>query len=136
MDAADEAHRALMQRLPRVLPIQDQNKLEAVKEAARSDGHFALLGPSDMVVNGGGEIIGCASLGSVHGVHAWLHSSKVSPSETVYLMNLFEEIGRARGMGLCILPVRIEPPHCQLYPQLQEWGWKKLGKFELLGKRT
>lgn len=105
-----------------LVEITDLAQLEALKVAAASDGHTAIV-PTHVIVKRG-EIVGYASIGAVPVLNVWVHSQKVVKFESVRLLREGEAMLKERGYRFVILPVAENSP---FRPYVQKLGYHTLG---------
>lgn len=105
-----------------LVELTDLAQLEALKLAAASDGHTAIV-PTHLVMKRG-EIVGYASIGAVPVLNVWVHSQKVVKFESVRLLRQGEALLKERGYQFVILPVAENSP---FRPYVQKLGYHTLG---------
>lgn len=107
----------------------DARLRQAITAAAAQDGRGHLvLAPTHAVVRGG-MVEGYGSIGRVRVFHAWLHSEKISPRETLALWRAAEKL--LAGAGEVIVPCGLESP---LLPLLARMGYQEVMTAKLFRK--
>lgn len=93
---------------PQLQPIQTEQQLRALIDAAGADNH-SLLYPSHLVSKND-ELLGAFSLFNSPLLNVWLHSKKISPRESLMLYATVENVARVQGVKSILLPCTDQSP--------------------------
>lgn len=98
----------ILDKLPWLMPIQHQDQIDELKEAAAQD-HHNIIAPSHVAVRGG-EIVGYVSLAVVPLVVAWMDSRKVRARESLGILNTVENILAQQNRNVICMPCAEKSP--------------------------
>jgi len=114
---------------PLLRRLRSTQDLLRVEEAAARDSH-RVVGATHLIEKDG-LVVGYASLGGVPLVNVWLDSQRVSPRESVSLLNLGENLLAAQGSAAVLMPCAEQSPFSPLMGRL---GYERLGPTTLYMK--
>lgn len=105
--------------------IESEEEIAGLKAAMAADGHTQYWNPSELIIRGQtsevrGQIIGCASIGTIPFVNVWLDSQRVKARQTVRIISRLEEIALGRGFTLVAVPCAESSP---LFGCMERFGY-------------
>jgi len=106
----------------RLVPITNQEQLDALKVEAASDNHIPLY-PTHLVKRGD-DVVGYISFLATPVVSPWLHSKKVRARDSLSLLNIIENMAAARGCRTILMPCA---EHSPFYPVMEKLGFTRYG---------
>ena len=115
---------------PVVRPLSNQAELEELQAAADRDKHQVLF-PTH-IVRKAGEIVGYASVCAAPIMFVWLDSKRVKTRETLMLLALGENLARAKGVQILLMPCAEDSPFS---PLMTGMGFEIVGKTVLYAKK-
>jgi hypothetical protein len=115
---------------PEIRLIQSEVEMEAVTVAAEADGTVCLA-PSHLIERDG-RIIGYVGMDSIPLFRVWLHSEALRPRESFTILNVVENLYRARGVRAVSMLLMPGSPFGELMPRL---GYERVGETVLHSKR-
>lgn len=111
---------------PWVSPLKSETELRALIELASGD-HHMIFAPTHLIRRGE-ELLGYVSLGGATVLNAWVDSRRVSARESLFALNVVENLAAASGVKRLLLPVAENSP---FFPLVGRLGYAALGKATL-----
>ena len=116
--------------LPTVRPIRSNTDLHNVVEAAQADQHRVIC--ATHLVEKSGGVVGYASIGGATPMLVWLDRAKVQARDSLYLLNLAENLAANAGVRQLIVPCQTDSP---FHPFMEKFGYQNAGApFDLFLK--
>ena len=113
----------MSQLFPIVRPVMSQADLENLQLAAAADNH-PLLYPSH-IAEKDGQIIGYGGIvPNVAMVNVWIDSRKAQARDSVYCLNVVENLAFATGAKRIVMPCSEQSP---FFPYMERFGYRRLG---------
>lgn len=119
----------ILDHFPVLTPFNPEDS-QLVLDAAKADGGHGVFLPTDVVMKNG-EIVGAISMGSVPLIMAWMHSTKVSPRDTLQIWQTVEGVQRRLGVPGIVIPCQKTSP---FHPVMERMAYLNLGTYDLFYK--
>ena len=109
--------------LPTLRPLRTNADFHALHEAAAADQH-RVIAPTHLVEKSGG-VVGYCSLGGATPMLVWLDSQKVQARDSLYLLNMAENLAANAGVRQLMVPCQTDSP---FHPFMEKFGYIAAGK--------
>jgi len=117
--------------LPTVRPLRTNADFHAVHVAAEADQHQVIA--ATHMAEKHGQVIGYASIGAVTPMLVWVSTKQVQARDSLYLLNMAENIAANAGVRQLMVPCQTDSP---FHPFMEKFGYTSAGKpFDLFLKQ-
>jgi hypothetical protein len=117
--------------LPTVRPMRTNADFHALHEAAAADNHRVIA--ATHMVEKDNAVVGYCSLGAATPMLVWLDAKKVRARDSLYLLNMAENLAANAGTRTLLVPCQTDSP---FHPFMEKFGYQNAGKpFDLFLKQ-
>lgn len=109
--------------LPTLRPLRTNADFHAVHVAAEADQHRVIA--ATHMVEKHGQVVGYCSLGAATPMLVWLDTQQVQARDSLYLLNMAENIAANAGVRQLMVPCQTDSP---FHPFMEKFGYQNAGK--------
>jgi len=109
--------------LPTLRPLRTNADYHAVHVAAEADQHRVIA--ATHMVEKHGQVVGYCSLGAATPMLVWLDTKQVQARDSLYLLNMAENIAANAGVRQLMVPCQTDSP---FHAHMEKFGYQNAGK--------